>query len=237
MRLLHSLRPPTAGSVTIPIVASAALTIALIALAPSGMVAGEDATPEEQTPSAVPTIELVDGELQLLPIIAVKRSKDMFVTVAIRNNTARPVTWSRGGRFGLESLELRLTREDGTVVPYVGTESSWRLFEEPATTLNPDETTLMECPLREFGFDRISGNFPAGRYELRAVQSPTNQPDSTPMRIDRAIMLLDVAGKPLPPETDWIRVAVVVIACLAVAEAVVLICGYWYVWRNRSRWD
>ena len=238
MQFGRDLKRSTAPRVPIPALASATLAIAMVALAPFGRAVGESTTPEEASPISASAIEVVDGDLQLVPIIRVlNRTRDMFVTLAIRNNSPRPVRFCRGGRFGLESLDLRLTYQDGTDVPYAETDSSRQWFKEPVEVLDPGETLPIRISLCEFGFDGIHGNFPAGRFELRAVQSPTAHAGSTPMRIDRTIMLFDFAGGPLPPKVNRVRTAVIAMVCVAVVEGIALAGVCWCVWRSRQHCD
>jgi hypothetical protein len=165
--------------------------------------------------------------VDFVPVVTVERGSDKVLEFAFSNNTTEPIKFFPEARFGFGWLNIDFIRDDGKRIPYC-VFVDWAASKEHIKTLQPGDTTPIRVSLHEFGLEGKPGNIPPGRYQIRAVSSGVSQYGSTPLKIDRTIMLIEIRAADSALTSPLVRL----VAIMTVTA--ILGAGWWLLRKRRA---
>jgi len=167
-------------------------------------------------------LKIYDAPLDFVPIVTVGPGDPRTLSLVLRNDMQHSISYIPGPAHGLAWLNMYLIAADGTNI-YYAIMIDWQANPEDLITLKPGESIPLQVSLDDFGLNGRRGNIPPGRYELRAQSSGIAKYGSTPIRIDRTVMMIEIVDGPRSASVGGSMFSPTIAFCLGSVAGVVVV--------------
>ena len=177
-------------------------------------------------------MRLIEGEVEILPVIRMKPQSLEALKFEFRNNSSETFVYCLGYPFGIAGLNIELIDPAGQSLLYG---VNWD-GDLPVDLQMLDPGRTLKFPIRfsleDFAQHGYDLSLPR-QYQVRMKSNVLSRPGVTPFEIDCDVAILNVADDAPPRDTGGMGLLLIALTTFAIAEGMALVYGFKFLWTRR----